>query len=189
MTRKRCELEQQDLPDPGTEPRSPALQADALTSEPPGKPKRRHRPFQKTGRRQIWMVYRPLKDGPDRQRSVLTAKLETMRRKKVKELGNIWGALQPDQGFTPRIHGQPKRKFLIFSFMYFQPGPNHHQHLNTPILIPLPMLSNQLKTTQANRNSFIGLVAECYNASKKIPGKVHVGLKFSVFSQWDTVNA
>ena len=28
-----------DLPNPGTEPRSPALQADALTSEPPGKPK------------------------------------------------------------------------------------------------------------------------------------------------------
>ena len=27
-----------DLPDPGTEPRSPALEADALTSEPPGKP-------------------------------------------------------------------------------------------------------------------------------------------------------
>ena len=27
-----------DLPDPGTGPRSPALQADALTSEPPGKP-------------------------------------------------------------------------------------------------------------------------------------------------------
>ena len=27
-----------DLPDPGNEPRSPALQADALTSEPPGKP-------------------------------------------------------------------------------------------------------------------------------------------------------
>ena len=26
------------LPDPGIEPRSPALQADALTSEPPGKP-------------------------------------------------------------------------------------------------------------------------------------------------------
>ena len=26
------------LPDPGTEPRSPALQADALISEPPGKP-------------------------------------------------------------------------------------------------------------------------------------------------------
>ena len=25
-------------PDPGIEPRSPALQADALTSEPPGKP-------------------------------------------------------------------------------------------------------------------------------------------------------
>ena len=28
-----------DLPDPGIEPRSPALQADALTSEPPGKNK------------------------------------------------------------------------------------------------------------------------------------------------------
>jgi len=26
------------LPDPGAEPRSPTLQADALTSEPPGKP-------------------------------------------------------------------------------------------------------------------------------------------------------
>ena len=27
-----------DLPDPGIKPRSPALQIDALTSEPPGKP-------------------------------------------------------------------------------------------------------------------------------------------------------
>ena len=27
-----------DLPDPGIEPRSPAFQADTLTSEPPGKP-------------------------------------------------------------------------------------------------------------------------------------------------------
>ena len=27
-----------DLPDPGTEPRSPALQADSLLSEPPVKP-------------------------------------------------------------------------------------------------------------------------------------------------------
>ena len=27
-----------DLPDPGIEPRYPALEADALTSEPPGKP-------------------------------------------------------------------------------------------------------------------------------------------------------
>ena len=30
-----------DLPDPGIEPTSPALQADALTSEPPGKPKKK----------------------------------------------------------------------------------------------------------------------------------------------------
>ena len=28
----------EDLPDPRFEPRSPAFQADALTSEPPGKP-------------------------------------------------------------------------------------------------------------------------------------------------------
>ena len=28
-----------DLPDPGIEPGSPALQADSLLSEPPGKPK------------------------------------------------------------------------------------------------------------------------------------------------------
>ena len=28
------------LPNPGIEPRSPALEADALTSEPPGKPER-----------------------------------------------------------------------------------------------------------------------------------------------------
>ena len=30
-----------DLPDPGTEPGSPTLQADSLASEPPGKPMRR----------------------------------------------------------------------------------------------------------------------------------------------------
>ena len=31
-----------DLPNPGIEPRSPTFQADALTSEPPGKPDKRH---------------------------------------------------------------------------------------------------------------------------------------------------
>ena len=30
-----------DLPDPGIAPGSPALEADALTSEPPGKPNKR----------------------------------------------------------------------------------------------------------------------------------------------------
>ena len=33
----------EDLPNPGIEPESPALQADALTSEPPGKPSHRLR--------------------------------------------------------------------------------------------------------------------------------------------------
>ena len=32
-----------DLPNPGIEPRSPTLQADALPSEPPGKPQKRQR--------------------------------------------------------------------------------------------------------------------------------------------------
>ena len=31
-------LSPEDLPDPGTEPRSPTLKADSLPSEPPGKP-------------------------------------------------------------------------------------------------------------------------------------------------------
>ena len=31
-------LSPEDLPNPGIEPRSPSLQADSLTSEPPGKP-------------------------------------------------------------------------------------------------------------------------------------------------------
>ena len=31
-------LSPRDLPDPGINPRSPALQADALPSQPPGKP-------------------------------------------------------------------------------------------------------------------------------------------------------
>jgi len=37
-----------DLLDPGIEPRSPALQADSLPSEPPGKP------FRTAGDRGIW---------------------------------------------------------------------------------------------------------------------------------------
>ena len=35
-----------DIPDPEIEPGSPALQADALTSEPPGKPVQMERPHQ-----------------------------------------------------------------------------------------------------------------------------------------------
>ena len=40
-----------DLPDPGIEPRSPTLQADALTSEPPGKTKYTNNPNKKVGQR------------------------------------------------------------------------------------------------------------------------------------------
>ena len=35
----------EDLPDPGIEPRSPALHADALPSEPPEKLKQGHSPY------------------------------------------------------------------------------------------------------------------------------------------------
>ena len=38
-----------DLPDPGMEPRSPTLQADALPSKPPGK----HQPFTQIGK--VWV--------------------------------------------------------------------------------------------------------------------------------------
>jgi len=31
-----------DLPNPGIEPGSPAVQADSLLSEPPGKPQKKH---------------------------------------------------------------------------------------------------------------------------------------------------
>ena len=37
-----------DLPDPGIEPGPPALEADALTSEPPGKPQKAQRRHQRT---------------------------------------------------------------------------------------------------------------------------------------------
>ena len=40
-----------DLPDPGIKPRSPTLQADALTSEPPGKPSHLNVEFQRIVRR------------------------------------------------------------------------------------------------------------------------------------------
>ena len=46
-----------DLPDPGIEPRSPALQADALPSEPPGKPKRTERDL-----KQHWQRVLDVKD-------------------------------------------------------------------------------------------------------------------------------
>ena len=39
----------EDLPDPGIEPGSPALQADALPSEPPGKPITDQRHINATG--------------------------------------------------------------------------------------------------------------------------------------------
>ena len=39
-----------DLPDPGIEPGSPTLEADALTSEPPGKPLRVGRDLEVLGK-------------------------------------------------------------------------------------------------------------------------------------------
>ena len=45
------------LPDPGIEPRSPALQADALTSEPPGKPASSFLPFQTLATENLLRAY------------------------------------------------------------------------------------------------------------------------------------
>ena len=44
------------LPDPGVEPRSPTLQADALTSEPPGKKQPRY-PSADKWIRKLWYIY------------------------------------------------------------------------------------------------------------------------------------
>ena len=50
-----------DLPDPGIEPGSPALQADALPSEPPGKQEEDSHNFERrllvriAARREMWM--------------------------------------------------------------------------------------------------------------------------------------
>ena len=47
-----------DLPHPGIKPRSPTLQADALTSEPPGKPKiRKFKMFRSNTDRLPWVVF------------------------------------------------------------------------------------------------------------------------------------
>ena len=58
-----------DLPDPGIKPRSPALQADTLPSEPPGKPKQRryfaNKDLSSQGygfsRSHVWMVAQTVK--------------------------------------------------------------------------------------------------------------------------------
>ena len=52
----------EDLPDPGIEPRSPALQADALTSEPQGSPQGKAK--YSTILISTYVVPTMLKDGP-----------------------------------------------------------------------------------------------------------------------------
>ena len=49
-----------DLPDPGIKPRSPALQADSLSSEPPGKPRGVSRHCQMTLRSETAPNWKPL---------------------------------------------------------------------------------------------------------------------------------
>ena len=48
-----------DLPDPEMEPRSPTLQADALTSEPPGKPRREENKRKKEFNLEAWEKENP----------------------------------------------------------------------------------------------------------------------------------
>ena len=46
-----------DLPDPGIEPRSPTLQADALPCEPPGKPHGLSSPWNSPGQNMEWVAF------------------------------------------------------------------------------------------------------------------------------------
>ena len=52
-------LFQGNLPDPVIEPKSPTLQADALTSEPPGKPPKLRTTEYPTGCQERWPVLVP----------------------------------------------------------------------------------------------------------------------------------
>ena len=56
----------EDLPDPGIEPRSPTLQANTLTSDPPGKPKNQrlncqhlldHRKIKRVPEKHLFLLY------------------------------------------------------------------------------------------------------------------------------------
>ena len=50
-----------DLPNPGIEPRSPAFQADALTSEPPGRPLIKKAEHQRIDAFELWCWRRLLR--------------------------------------------------------------------------------------------------------------------------------
>ena len=87
-----------DLPEPRIEPRSPALQADALPSEPPGKPDERERyiqlnaEFQRIARRddKVFFNKQCIKLEENNRRG--------MTRDLFRKIGNIMGTFQPKMG-------------------------------------------------------------------------------------------
>ena len=65
-----------NLSDPGIEPRSPALQADSLTSEPPGKP------------RYIWIYLRKTRKQQQKLQDTEIKYLSAKKLRKTKSLRN-----------------------------------------------------------------------------------------------------
>ena len=87
-----------DLPEPGIEPKSPALQADTLPSEPPGKPHERERyiqlnaEFQRIARRdkKVFFNKQCIKLEENNRRG--------MTRDLFRKIGNIKGTFLPKMG-------------------------------------------------------------------------------------------
>ena len=87
-----------DLPDPGIEPGSPALEAEALTSEPPGKPRKHY--FINT----VWLD--GIIDSVDRSLSKLQ---ETVKDREAWH--SPWGRKESDT--TERLHLHPSPLLLV----------------------------------------------------------------------------
>ena len=106
-----------DLPDPGIKPRSPALEADALTSEPPGKPDRNipDQIFQNSNESFPWEVRICMGE------VVLVVKNPHANAGDIKETGVIcgWVGKIPWRGIPWRREWQPTPVFL--------PGESHGQ--------------------------------------------------------------
>ena len=78
-----------DLPDPGIEPVSPALEADALTSEPPGKPRMAYNQQIKF----VWMAWEVRVQGVGKQHQVLKSKLFQWHTQAFKPGTSFWMVL------------------------------------------------------------------------------------------------
>ena len=122
-----------DLPDPGMEPRSPALQEDALTSEPPGKP---YEILLSHKKKHNWVssneVYEPRtyytewrKSERERQISYINTYIQNLERW-------YWRIyLQGSNGETVHtVHGVLKARILKWFAIPFSSGPHFARPLH-----------------------------------------------------------